>query len=167
VEMLVYTAVVGFVMSFALLFIFSLLNSYTRFRTEQEVTNNAHLAMEYIIRETKQASEVYIPTSLFATTTGQLSLEMNLNVPSDETNTFVDFFVDNGRLYMKRESQNDFPITSDRVNVTQLEFTHAFPTSGVELLTVEITVDSRGPANLDEYQFTSNLTSSASPRGHY
>lgn len=167
VEMVIYVALLGIVMSAAVLFVFNLMNTYTRYRVEREVATNVRLAMDYVIRETKTANRIYTPTSRFDSHPGQLSLESSASLPVDETSTFLDFYVDNGKLYMKRESQSPFPITSDRVAVNNLVFRYTSPTSTAQIVQVDLTVDFRAPSNKSQYQYSASLTSSASIRGQY
>lgn len=167
VEMVIYVALIGIVMSSAVLFIFNLVRTYTRYRVEREVATNVRLAMDYMTRETKSADRIYTPTSRFDSHPGQLSLESSLSLPTDETSTFVDFYVDNGKLYLRRESQNPFPITSDRVDVRNLVFRYLSPTSTAQIVLINLTVDFRAPSNHPQYQYSSSLTSSASIRGQY
>lgn len=88
----------------------------------REIQDSARGAMETITEEIRQAKGVYTPTSVFAATPGQLSLETKNNLPAQETSTYVDFYVDGGGIYIKRENQNPARLTSKNVTVQTLTF---------------------------------------------
>jgi len=167
-EMLVYIGLTFIVLSLTVSFMISLIRSYTRFRVERDVSTNAREAMNYMLREIKSADDVYIPTSVLGPNPGQLSLETSISPPPDETTAFIDFYVDNGQLLLKREEQDPFPLTSDRVQVDNLIFTHfTNPSGSGELLQIEITVGYRSNASRFEFNATQEFTSSAALRGQY
>lgn len=89
-----------------------------------EVTDNAQRVFEIMTQEIQRASAVYTPTSVFDTHPGQLSVVTTNNLPTDETVTYVDIFVDDGRLYLKREGSDPELITSQRVRVDNFVITH-------------------------------------------
>jgi type II secretory pathway pseudopilin PulG len=96
----------------------------SRVRMMTATLDNARRAIYTVSQEVAHASDVYIPTSALTTSPGQLSLVTTRHLPAGETSTYADFFVDNGRLYLKRENQADELITSDQVIVESLTFTY-------------------------------------------
>lgn len=168
VEMLVYVGIVTVVLFLAVTFLIQLMRSYTRFRVEREISTNAREATNHMIREIKSAQKAYVPTSALGSHPGQLTLETRLNVPADETTAFIDFYVDNGQLFIKREGQNPQPILSDRVEATNLVFRRFDPPGSIgEAVQVELTIGYRGNTSRFEFQAEKQLTSSASLRGQY
>jgi len=167
VEMLVYVGVVSIVLLLVVAFIANLMRSYTRFRVEREISTNIRGAMNYMLREVKSAEDVYAPTSSFGVTPGQLSLETRTNLPADETTTFIDFYVDDGQLFIKREGQNPSAITSDRVRVTTLRFNRFDPPGIGESVEIELALGYREGLSRFEFQEERRITSSASVRSQY
>ncbi len=167
VEMLVYVAILTIILALVVGLMWNLIRSYTRYRVEREISTNVREAMNYMIREIKSAQGVYASTSVFTSHPGQLSLETRVSVPADETTTFIDFYIDNGQLLIKREGQDPFVITSDRVSVSNLVFTNfTNPTIG-ELVRLDLTIEHRENTSRFEFQAQQSLTSSAALRGQY
>lgn len=167
VEMLVYIAILTIVLALVVSFMVNLMRFYTRYRVEREISTNIREAMNYMIREIKTSQRIYTPTSLFGSSPGQLSLETGINLPTDETATFIDFYIDNGQLLIKREGQNPLAITSDRINVSNLVFTNFTNASLGELVQINLTMEYRDISSRLEFLPEQSLTSSASLRGQY
>ncbi len=167
VEMLVYVGIVSVVFMLTVTLMIQLMRTYTRFRVEREISTNVREAVNYMIREIKSAEDIYVPTSALGSHPGQISLETRLNMPADETSTFIDFYMDNGKLLIKREGQNPFPLLSDRVEVKNLVFRHFDPAGLAELLQIDLTLGYREGTSRFEFQVEKTLVSSASIRGAY
>lgn len=145
--MVVYIGLVVIVAGLVINFALSLLTSYGKIQASKEAMNNAQVALDAAVREVKHASKVYTPTGAFSPTDpGQLSLETPLDPPAGEASTYVDFYVDNNKLYLKRESQSALALTSDRVKVKNLTFTRLTPPNAPEAVKVQITVGYNAPA---------------------
>lgn len=140
IEVVIYiglVAIIGIVLtSFATRMIRS--NSNAQFTTE--ALNNARGAAGAITREIRHARGVYYPTSVFDTHPGQLSLATRENLPAGEKETYVDFYVDDNRLYLKRENEAAQLLTSQNVQVTNLVFTQLNTGVSASAVRVEITV---------------------------
>lgn len=123
-ETLVYVSLLAIISTFLVNFILDINRSYTKARLKSEVISQAQQALDAITKEIKQAKSIYTPTSYFGAgdTKRQLSLESLYNLPSGENSTFVDFYIDNQKIYTKREGQNTETLTSNLVKVTLLEF---------------------------------------------
>ena len=119
VEILVYAGILAMI----ILMVLSFFVWATRFNAEikamGEALDNARRAMEIITYEIREASSIYTPT----TTQNQLSLETARDLPAGEATAFIDFYLCNNRLCLKREFQNPIVLTSNRVQVNNLTFT--------------------------------------------
>ena len=163
-EMVVYVGLVVIVAGLVINFALSLITSYGKIQASKEAMNNASFALDTIINEIRQASKIYSPTSVFAPTDpGQLSLETLLNPPTNEAGTYVDFYVDNNKLYLKRESQSALALTSDRVKVKNLTFTRLTSPPAPESVKVQITVGYNAPAG-SSFDISTTLNATASLR---
>lgn len=166
--MLVYVAIIAIVITIAIPFIFSVMKSYSRIRANQTVMSDAKLAMDYIVREIKLSKKIYTPTSIFDTNPGQLSLITKINPPTDETETYIDFYMDAGKLYIKREGEDDaFAVTSDRTTISNLTFKHLNAGEFSDSIQIQLTVDYNTPSGKAEFQASQSLISTASLRGQY
>ena len=86
-----------------------------------EVLDSANHALSVVTQEVQHAEDLYHPTSIFDTHPGQLSLATAWNSPSDEAITYVDFYIDDDRLYIKREGQAAELLTAAGVKVTNFQ----------------------------------------------
>jgi hypothetical protein len=80
------------------------------------------------------------------------------DLPADENLTYVDFYVDSGNLYLKREGQSDQLLTSEKVKVTNLTFTNN-NTGGGDAIRISITIEYKDPINGPKNAVTLTSTS--------
>ena len=167
IEILVYAAITAIVTSVIVLFLVSSLNAYNKSQALQNTLNNTNDSLKFIIDEIRYAGSVYTLTSVFNSDNGQLSLETLQNAPSGENSGFTDFYLDNGRIYRKREGYAAMPITSERVFITKLRFSQ-FGTTGVnDSIAVEVNGTINDPGGKQSSQASINLKSTAALRGAY
>lgn len=148
IEVLIYATIfviIGVVISS---YFIQIVNVTETSRRARESNDNASRAMNVITQEIKHATAVYTPTSVFGTNPGQLSLETTRDLPAEENTTYVDFYLDDEGIYLKREGQAGELITSEKVKVTTFTFTHL--TGGTDTsvqvnLTVEYIDAASGP----------------------
>jgi len=167
IEMVIYTALLGVIGVVLVSFLISNLQAYNKIEARQQVFNNLNASLKLITDEIKFAQSIYTPTSVFDSDAGQLSLETASNVPTGETTTYVDYYLDNGRIYEKQEGTSASPLTSEQVRVTALRFTDeavaASTDSVMVTLTGEINTQSTAPSD----QASMTLSSGGSLRGGY
>jgi len=109
-----------------------------------------------MIREIREAKGIYTPTS----TSTQLSLETKIS-------TFVDFYLcgaPTSAICLKKESQNPIAITSESVTVRSLVFTQISTTT--PSVRIQLGLDYKTQAKLQEYQASVDLTSTVSLRNY-
>lgn len=163
-ETVVYIALLTIVTTFLASFILDLSRSFNKARIKADVASQARRALELITKEIKEAKSVYTPTSYFGTggSQRQLSLETLYNIPTGENSTFVDFYLDNQKIYQKRENQAAESITSDRVKITNLTFDLISSNNIVIKIDAQFNTTSIDPA----YQAQISLESSATLRSY-
>lgn len=167
IEILLYTALVGAVAGTLTLFLINNMSAYSKATARQNAFNNVNNALRLMTDEVKYAASVYGPTSVFDSDSGQLSLETLLNPPAGEQATYVDYYIDNGRIYEKRESQNASPLTSERVFVERLRFERKTSTTTRDSVSIVVQARIHTASAKPENQARITLTSSASVRGAY
>lgn len=118
-EVLVAMGILSLVLVLIGSFLFQLNYANSRTKAQRESLENARRALDAITYEIKAAKSVYTPT----TTENQLSLETARYATSDETFTFIDFFLCGAGICLKKEGQAPSLITADTVQVTALSFT--------------------------------------------
>src|SRR3972149_461800 len=166
IEMVFYTAIVGIIGSVLTLFLLNSLKAYNKTQAIQHVFNNVNGSLRTITDEIKYARSIYTPTTVLNSDSGQLSLETALNTPAGEPTTFVDFYLDNGRIYEKREGSPAVALTSERIFITALRFS-SVSNNGKISATVQITGRINTTSTKPEDQAQLTLSTSAALRGAY
>ncbi len=165
IELLIYLAVFVIILAVVVSFSFWAVNSNNFARAAIEVQDNARKVLERMTYEIRSASGVYVPTSVFNSPGGQLSLATTLDLPVGETITYEDFYLDDGKLFLKKEGgQAAEQITSDRVTITNLDFKYLTSTTTAESIQVSLTVDYNNPSANPYLQAESNSTTTATLR---
>lgn len=166
VEVLVYIAILGVVVSVTVGFFSDLMQTYSKTSAKSDVTSNISSALKIISDEIKYAGGIYTPTTVLNSNSGQLSLATAFNAPTGHSTTFVDYYLDNGVIYEKREGISATPLTSNRVFVTALRY-ERFISNGKD--TVKVIIDGKinTASTNPEYQANISLTSTISLRGGY
>ena len=168
IELLIYTVILVVISLVSVSFFIQVVNVTETSRRSREALDNAKGALETITQEIRHADSIYTPTSKLDTSLpnfGQLSLETSRDIPNDEESTYVDIYVDNERLYLRREGAGvtDQLITSEKVRVTNLQFgllSDASSKPAVQItLTVEYFDQAAGPSNSVTLTSTSTLRS--------
>ena len=122
IEMLLYIALVVIIISSIVFFGIWAIQVGAKTKTNSEVLGNARRAMETMVYEIRRSKSVYAPTSNFDTDPGQLSLEQTNATGADESSGFIDFFICNQALCLKREKADPVALTNSSVRVTSLIF---------------------------------------------
>jgi len=122
IELLVYIALLVVVATLIAGFVPHIVRGYLTTQAKEETLTNTISALETINQEVRHATSIYQNTSELHDHPGQLSLETQRSAPDDETTTYVDFYLDGDRLYMKREGEEPTVITSTKVEITNLTF---------------------------------------------
>lgn len=166
VSLLVYITLFAMVTAMLARLISGLLHANTQAQLAGEVLDNAQSAMATIAQEIQQADGVYTPTSAFGSHPGQLSLATTQNLPADETITYLDFYLDDEHLYLKRETAAAALLTSERVKLDNLVFTHLNPASPYPAIRVSATFSANAPGSDTQSQTTLTLTKTVALRAY-
>lgn len=157
-EVLIYSAILAIVSLVVIVFINQLLGINETTRRAREATDNARRSLDTIAQEIRHAESVYLPTSTFGSSPGQLSLETLRDVPADEVSTYVDFYIDNEQLFIKREDQGTQRLTSEKVRVTNLTFTNLTGATTWPAVRIAITVEYKDPISGPKNQVSMTTT---------
>jgi len=162
-ELVVYVGLLAMISVFLVQSLLMLLVAYRRLQGERDVVSNARAAMETLARETQGAVSIYTPTSVLGVAMGQLSLETPLNPTAGETRSYVDFYADNERLYMKREGLAAIALTSESARVTQFNVGRILA-GAREAAEITLEIKSQSEGTLET---SSLIRASFTPRGSY
>jgi len=161
IEILVYIGVLGIIIVILSSFLIWATRSNTKAKVMRETLDNTRRAMEIMSYEIKEAKSIYTPT----TTSNQLSLETTHYLPEGETKTFIDFYLCDSRLCLKKESQDSIALTSDNLEVSNLVFAQVI-TGTIPSIQINLKVNYKNPTNRPEYQASVNLLSTISLRSY-
>ncbi len=163
VEVVIYVGVLSVLAVFLIYSIVGLIQNYKWIQISSQVLNNATAALAAISEEIRSARAIYGSTSVLNQNQGQLSLRTFKGKPTGEDWTYVDFYLDNQKIYLKREGTEPFPLTSDRILVGQLKFTQI----GTGTTTPSIRIDLAASPNLpagNPFYFVKNFALTAGLR---
>ena len=117
-EAVVYTGISSIVLLTVVSYVFWMDESESKSKASRETSENAKYAMEILGYEIRGATSIYTP----ATTPTQLSLETKQHLPEGETFSFVDFYICEDRLCMKKDGTAPVFLTSESIHIENLSF---------------------------------------------
>lgn len=163
IELVIYTATFAIIATLLTLFVFNLIRVQSKIRIGKEVSENSQRAMEIMLWEIRHAHEVYTPICVFDNSPGQLTLETSQNTPEGEETTYIDFYLGDDRLYLKREEREAEALTPEDIKINALIFNYLTAT-GTNSIRIELSASYRSASQKPAYQATTTLISSASLR---
>lgn len=161
IEILVYIAVLSIVIVAISSFLIWSVHSNTKAKVMRETLDNARRAMGVMTYEIREAKSIYTPT----TSSTQLSLETTKYLPEGEKTSFIDFYLCDNRLCLKKESQNPIALTSDSLEINNLVFTKVV-TGEFSSIQIDLKIDYKNPSDRPEYRASVNLISTAFLRSY-
>lgn len=161
IELVIYVSIFVVLITTITLFAMTFTETAAKTRIKRELSLSAYSAMKAMLYEIKRADNIYIPTSILEAHPGQLSLQTDYELPSGENMGYIDFYLDSdGKLYLKRESQNSQSLIPENFKITNLEF--EYMGLSAESIRIKLTIENDNP--IPEYQYSYTLTSSGSIR---
>ena len=164
IELLVYIAVLALVLTLAVQFALGVLEATAKSAAKEEVQVSAAAIIRAFDFEIRHAQSVYTSTSDFASDPGQLSLASLRQLPAEETVSYLDIYLTEGKFCMKRELMGVSCVSSPGVEVTALTFARIVQASGAESVQMRFTIRNRSPKA--EYQFDQALQTSTRLRSY-
>ncbi len=149
IEMIVYVALVGIISVVLFGVTFFVIRANNKIIALSKVSSNAHSVMERMTYEIANSKYIYLPTSNFSSSDAQLSLVTEVGASSNEDITFVDFYVENGTLFLKEEILDDpVALTSSDVLVSGMKFSY-YKNDLRESVTVDMIIQAKNSAMSD------------------
>lgn len=145
IEMLVYMAIIAIIAVVIFDVVFFVYRINNRIVSLIQVNSNAYGAAERIIYEIQNAEYVYLPTSNFANynynpaKSDQLSLATNAGVSLPETMSYVDFYLENNTLFIKKDGAVPVALTAANVAVSDLSFNY-YTNDWRESVVIDLTI---------------------------
>ena len=128
VEMLVYVGIFASI----IVLIFNVIVFINKINTKiialSQIAANSQGAMDRMIYEIQNSEHIYLPTSNLynysydVAKNDQLSLVTAIGVPANEELAYLDFYVENNTLFLKKDGSAPIALTSANVSVTGLNF---------------------------------------------
>lgn len=160
IEFIVYIAVLAILGgSVSVLFLWTL-QAHTKAQVLQETTLAAQLAMDRIIHEVREAESLYLST----TTQAQVSLKTVAAAPPGETFGYIDFFLCQDALCIKKEQEVPLALTPNTVEVTSISFIVISTDTNFPSLRIAMEVRHKNPNNRPELEAIVPITSAVSLR---
>ena len=158
-EVLVYVAVLTIIILAVSSFFLWAIRSNTKTKALRETLDNTRRVMEIMTYEIKEAKSIYTPT----TTSTQLSLETTHYSPEGEKTSYIDFYLCDTQLCLKKESQDPITLTSDSVEINNLLFRRIVSGESPSIQ-IDLTINYKNPQGRPEYQASVNLVSTVALR---
>ena len=159
IEVAVYVAVLAIVFLAVISFFIWSIRTNKKVQAIQEVTTASRRAMEIMTQEIKEAQGLYTPTS----SSTQLSLLTAKYLPGNEADTYIDFYLCDTRLCLKKETDDPIAITPGSVEITDLRFTQ-ISSSSAPSIQINLTLSSVLDYGLSGFQSRLSATATASIR---
>ena len=164
IELLVYIAVLALVLTLAVQFVLGVVEATAKSAAKEEVQVNAAAIIRAFDFEIRHAQSVYTSTSDFVSDPGQLSLASLRQLPAEETVSYLDMYLEEGKFCVKRELTGVSCVSSPGAEVTSLLFTRLSQAGGAESVQMRFTIRNRSPKA--EYRFAETLQTSVRLRSY-
>lgn len=155
IEVLIYIAIIGIVVSGFIAFALSINSSRAKTYVAQEVQANTRTALDLISQKIRLADNVVSPIE------GDSASSLELDMSDPDPNLI--FGVTDGVLGIAEGVGDPIPITSDEVNVSNLTFTNLAVSGERDNIRVEITIEYLGDGS-KEYEYSQSLQTAISLR---
>lgn len=162
-EIVIYVGLLGILAVVITNALIQISGLYHRARAEREILSNARLILETINKSLEQAATVYGPTSKFYTPAGQLSLITPIGATTEHTTSYIDYYIDNGRIWTRQEGQTAQPISAADVRVNKFMLERIMQGLNHEAVKITLQVDYAVP----QYPTSIILNSTMALRGNY
>jgi len=155
IEFLIYIAIVSSILVLMSGFLWNIVFGNIKESSYQEVQQNSRFALTKITQETKKAIRINSPLPGFSSDT------LSLTMAATNLNPIV-FDVADGKLRITQGISGPLELTSDRVIVSNLQFTNLSYPNTPGTIRIEMEISHLNPGNRMEYQASINLKSTVS-----
>ncbi len=155
IEVSIYIAIIGIVVSSFITFALSINSSRAKTYVVQEVQANTRTTLDLISQKIRLADDVVNPGE------GNSASSLELDMPNPDPN--LTFIITEGVLGIAEGVGDPLPITSDEVYVSNLTFTNLTAVGEKDNIRVEITIEYRGDGS-KEYEYSQSLQTAVSLR---
>ncbi len=158
IEIMIYVTMLAVLLAATVEIVLVSSNGMSSIRSERKIFAAGEGAMETIIREIRQASDVYTEFSVFILDPGTLALK-TVQTPGGSTVITRIFSLNSERIQKSDDGAPEF-ITPPDVRITSLIFWHNATTSS-NLITVKIMAETGSDKNYRSHAFYGSATTRA------
>lgn len=155
IELLLYLAILATVLLVMVGFLWDIIIGNVKENSYREVQQNGRFALAKISQEIKKATAINSPPP------GLSSDSLSLAMAATHSNPTL-FDVANGKLRIRRGESEPYELTSDRVRVSDLQFTNLSFADTPGTVRIEMTIEHLNPGARMEYQASVNLSTTVS-----
>lgn len=163
IEIIVYIGLLSIMAIFVSNSLIQISDTSIRARTERELLSDARLILETIAKTAGESAAIYSPTSVFLSDTSQLSLITTVNPPAEHTGAYADFYIDNGRMWTKKEGSAAASLSSATVRITKFRLERIMQGLNREAVAITLQIV---PAS-SKYPVSIMLNTTVALRGSY
>lgn len=158
IELLIYSTIAGIILITFALCVWQIIEGNVKRQVLAEVEQNAAFAMEKIASAVRNASELIKPGKI-----GEVDSLLRLKMQDPAKNP-TEFEVSGGKVTMTQGQDKNVPLTTDRVQVTDLKFTNLSTANAPAVLKIELTIEHLNPGERRECKASATLNSTVSLR---
>lgn len=152
IEILVYIGTLSIIVSALSFFIVWSVHSTNKAKAMREALYNTRRSIEIMTHEIREAKSI--------------SSESNTTHIYLENTTTTEFYLVASTLYQKTGSLEPVALTSNNVEVNNLEFKQVATATSTPSIQISLTINYKNPVNLPEYGASVNTTSTVSLRSY-
>ncbi len=161
IELIIYIAIIGLIMSSFVSFSIIMANSRNKNYAAREVQANFRNILDIVTRKVKEANSINMGASIFGSDPGVLSLSMD--DPSKDP-TIIDLDQDDGVMQITEGTSNPVAITSNEIQVTNLVFENLSGTSPRNNIRIQLTLEFNGEDNDQNFNYSEDFQTAISLR---
>lgn len=163
VEVLVYVAVVGVLVTAVANLILGMVSNYRVASIRDELVLSAQDIAGSFFKEVKNANQIYVPGSVLDNDSGTLILETTFQLGDEyASGGQTKFYLSEGRILIKREGETALVLTPETLEVARFKFVRVEPKPGREGVRLYLALK-----NKTRPSETFSLTSFTMLRGRY
>ncbi|MDP2641515.1 MAG: type II secretion system protein [Candidatus Yanofskybacteria bacterium] len=161
-EFLVYATILVLVLFAIGSFLLWTVRVHMKAEAMRETRISSERVLERMGREIREAKSIYTPTSVYAEHPGQLSLETSKYALAGDQTSYIDFFLCESRLCLKKEGEIPIALSPAALEITRLVF------SQIDSGSVRIELEARRETASErpEFQASVSITTTVSVRSH-
>ena len=155
IEMIIYIAILGLVITSFTSFVYSVTRTRSKAVAIEEVSSNGRVALNIIKQSMRSSDDVVTPTE------GNVDTSLTLDMPGTVDNSL--YSVSGGILYETIGANPSVAVTTNDVIVSNLQFTNVTKPGKKENIQVSFTVTYANPLAVG-FSYTKNFQTSISQR---